>query len=86
MHLISVNAEAFKAIIKDMLTSAMELPHAETRDKVTLSTEILDSFRAGSTEARSEPNAMAYISSVQKKYGFCRDAQPHPRLLSTRVF
>lgn len=44
MHLISVNAEAFKATVKDTLTSEIELPHAETRDKVTLSTEILDAF------------------------------------------
>lgn len=36
MHLISVNAEAFKATVKDTLTSVTELLHVETRDKVTV--------------------------------------------------
>lgn len=35
IHLISVNAEVFKATVKDTLTLTTQLPHTETRDKAT---------------------------------------------------
>lgn len=86
IHLISVNAEVFKATVKDTLTLTTQLPHTETRDKATWSTEILDSSWAQSTEARSKPSTKTYTAPVQEKHGFSRDVQHHPSLLSIRAF